>query len=125
MFARLGQLALLSERHAQVVVGIDEVRLEAQRLTKVLDRLGQPALLSERSAPVVVGRGIVRSDLQGLPVMLARLGQPALPSERSAPVVVSYWRLGIDGEGMGPERLRVMPDLDLVPVENSQPHDDT
>ena len=60
----VGQLALLlGERSTQVVVGVREVRLEAQGLTKVLDRLGQLALLGERSAQVVVGVGIVRLAL--------------------------------------------------------------
>ena len=40
MFHRLGQLALLKERDAQVVIGADIVRLDAQGLSVVFDRLG-------------------------------------------------------------------------------------
>ena len=58
MLDRLGQLALQIERHAPVVVGFGEVRLDAQSLPEVFDRLGRLALLSERQAPVVVGVGV-------------------------------------------------------------------
>src|SRR2546430_1420611 len=69
MFDRLGQLALLSERVAPVVVSVGVFRLDVQGLLVMIDRLGRLALLSERQAQVVVDFGVFRPDLQGLLVM--------------------------------------------------------
>src|SRR2546427_8723048 len=84
MFARLGELALLSEHIAPVGVDFGGVRLDLQGLPVVLDRLGVLTLISERQAPVVVSFRRVRLEVQGLLVMLDRLGQLALLSERSS-----------------------------------------
>src|SRR5436309_3279688 len=124
MLDRLGQLALLSEGQAPVVVGVGRVRLDVQGLLVMLDRLGQLALLSEGDAPVAVGVGRVRLDVQGVLVMLDRLGRLASLSERNTHVVLSERRLGVRRKGIGPELLRVMPDLGLVPGENSQAYED-
>src|SRR5438876_128460 len=124
MLDRLGQLALLSEGQAPVVVGVGIVRLDVQGVPEVLDRPGQLALLSERVAQVVVDAVVVRPDLQGALVMFDRLGQLASLSERNTHVVLSERRLGVRRKGMGPELLRVMPDLGLVPGENSQAYED-
>src|SRR3989475_1300973 len=125
VFDRLGRLALLSERVAPVVVGVGVVRLEAQSFPVVFDRLGQPALLGKHSTYVVVGVSIVRVEAQGRLVMLHRLSQLALLSEHQAPAVLTDGGSGINRNGMAPEFLRVVPDVDLVPGEDSQPDDDT
>src|SRR3989442_1422291 len=122
---RLGRLAQLSERRAPVVVGDGEVGFEAQRLLEMVDRLGRPALTFERHAPVVVGEGIVGLGAQRLLEMVDRLGRPALTIEQLSEVAVSDGRVGVDREGVGPEPPRVVPDLDLVPGEDSQRDDDT
>src|SRR5207247_1045442 len=77
VLGRLGELALPSERWAQVGVSDGEVGLEAQRVLEVLDRLGRLALRFERRAPVVVSEGIVGLDAQRVLEMVDRLGQPA------------------------------------------------
>src|SRR2546428_11302395 len=59
-FHRLGQLALLSEHHAPVVVSFGIVGLDAQGLLVVFDRLDRLALGKEGRAPVAVGFGEVR-----------------------------------------------------------------
>src|SRR2546422_225351 len=120
VLGRLGELALLSERQAQVGVGFGEVGLDAQSLLEVLDRLGWLALLEERGAPVVVGEGIVGLGAQRLLEMVDRLGRPALTIEQLSEVAVSDGRVGVDREGVGPEPPRVVPDLDLVPGERSE-----
>src|SRR5207245_4305412 len=101
------------------------VRHDAQGALIVVDRLGQLTLLSERSAPVVVGVGVVRPAAHGLPVVFYRLERLALIGERIAHAELSDGGFGVDGKGMRPELLRVLPDLDLVPGEGSQPEDDT
>src|SRR5205809_53021 len=121
---RQGRLALLAERRAPVARGDGEVGLEAQRLLEMLDRLGRPALLWERQAPVVVGEGKVGLGAQRLLEMLDRLGRPALTIEQLSEVAVSDGRVGVEREGVGPEPPRVVPDLDLVPGEDSQRDDD-
>src|SRR5437879_10844513 len=60
----LRQLALQSERQAQVGVGKGIVRLDAQGLLEMFDRLGELALLGELNAPVGVGKGVARLDAQ-------------------------------------------------------------
>src|SRR5439155_172007 len=125
MVARLDQLALISERQAPVGVGFGRVRLELQGLPVVLARLDQLTLLSERQAPVGVGVGVVRLDPQGCLEVLDRLSQLALPSERQAQAVLTDGGSGINGSGMAPKFLRVVPDLSLVPGENSQAHKET
>ena len=87
----------------------------------MVDRLGGLVLSTERLAPVVVDFGVVGPDAHGLPEMLDRLGQLALLSERDSQGVLSGPRLGVEGKCMGPELLRVAPDLGLVPGETSQP----
>src|SRR5438034_8586098 len=84
MFYRLGQLALLSERSAPVVVGVGRVRLNLQDLLVMFDRRGQLALPSEQSTPVVVGVGRGRLDAQGLLVVFARLDQLARSEEHTS-----------------------------------------
>src|SRR5207247_9073662 len=59
------------------------------------------------------------------PVWVAALGRLALSDERTAQIAVSDGRFGDDGKGVGPKFLGVMPDVDLVPGENSQAHEDT
>src|SRR5439155_1661123 len=63
----------------------------------------------------------IRSDPDGPLVVRDRAGQLALLSEDHAPVVVGDRRLWVNGQRLGPKSLRVTPDLDLVPGENSQP----
>src|SRR5439155_220549 len=96
----------------------------AQGLPRMLGRLGQLALLGERQAPVGVGLGEVGLDAQGLLEVLDRLGRPALTIEHVSEVVVSEGRVGFNRKRMGPQPLLVMPDLDLVPSEDSQRDDD-
>src|SRR5438552_6253622 len=91
----------------------------------MFDRLGQLALLSERHAPVVVGAGVVGLDAQGLLEMFDRLGQLAPMNQLASEVVLSDYRVVASRKGMGPEPLRVMPDLGLAPGEDSQRDDDT
>src|SRR5439155_1576348 len=119
MLDRLGRLALPSERHAPVVLGLGAVRLDAQRLLIMLVRLGPLALPSERHAPIAVGLGVVRLDAQRLLIMLDRIGQLALFMQNIAEVVPSDESIGVNREGVGPQPLRVAPDLALVPGENS------
>ena len=57
--------------------------------------------------------------------MVDRLGQPALTIEQLSEVGVSDGRVGVDRKGVGPQPPRVVPDLDLVPGEDSQRDDDT
>src|SRR5207249_3176144 len=121
---RRGRLAQLAERRAPVVLGDGEVGFEAQRLLEMVDRLGRPALTFERHAPVVVGEGKVGLGAQRLLEMVDRLGRPALTIEQLSEVAVSDGRVGVDREGVGPEPPRVVPDLDLVPGEDSQRDDD-
>src|SRR5947209_12535965 len=56
--------------------------------------------------------------------MVDRRGQLALTTEFTAEVVLSAGGVGVNGNGMGPQPLRVMPDLDLVPGEDSQRDND-
>ena len=102
-------------------MGFGEVRSDPKSPLEVLARLGQPALPGERIAPVVERFGEIRSDLEGPLVVRDRVGQLALLSEDHAPVVVGDRRLWVNGQRLGPKSLRVTPDLDLVPGENSQP----
>src|SRR2546422_507878 len=90
----------------------------------MLDRLGQPALLSEREPPVDVGVGVIGRDLQGALIVADGVGQLPLLAEGATQVVVGDRRVRVDSEGMSPKGLRVMPDMDLVPGENSQPEED-
>src|SRR5438128_2092954 len=99
--------------------------LPAESLLIVLGRLGELALLSERQAQVGVGFGVVGLGAQRLLEMVDRLGRPALTIEQLSEVAVSDGRVGVDREGVGPEPPRVVPDLDLVPGEDSQRDDDT
>src|SRR5947199_1703913 len=122
---RLGRLAQLTERRAPVVVGDGEVGFEAQRVREMVDRLGRPALSFERHAPVVVSEGIVGLGAQRVLEKVDRLGQPALTIEQLSEVGVSDGRVGVDRKGVGPQPPRVVPDLDLVPGEDSQRDDDT
>ena len=46
-------------------------------------------------------------------------------TERHAQIELSRGGVGINGHRMGPQRLRVTPDPDLVPGEDSEPADDT
>src|SRR5437016_5877328 len=119
VFDRLLEVALPSERHAPVVVSVGLVRLDVQGLAVVLDRLRRVALVSERQTPVGVGKDIVRLELQGPAVVLDCLGKLGPLSERNAEVGVSVGRARVYRKGIGPKRLRVMPDLDLVPGENA------
>src|SRR5438093_1494264 len=125
VLGRLGELALPSERQAQVGVSLGEVGLDAKSLLEVLDRLGWLTLLEERGAPVAAGEGIVGLDAQRVLEMVDRLGQPALTIEQLSEVGVSDGRVGVDRKGVGPQPPRVVPDLDLVPGEDSQRDDDT
>ena len=120
MLHRLGELPLISKRQAPVVVGFGGVRSHLQGQSVVFDRLGRLALLAEDHSPVVVGGAVVRLDVEGLPVVLDRLGRLALISAHPAQAELSHGSLGVNGQSMGPEFLRVVPDLDLVPAESSQ-----
>src|SRR5881296_3047118 len=77
VLGRLGELALLSERQAQVGVGFGEVGLDAKSLLEVLDRLGWLTLLEERGAPVAVGEGKVGIEAQRLLEVVDRRGRLA------------------------------------------------
>src|SRR5712691_7175670 len=90
ILARLCRLALLSERHAQVVESFGVFRPDLKSPPVLLDRLGRLALLYECLAPVGERFSIVRLDLEGPPEVLDRLAQPALPSERRTQVVVGF-----------------------------------
>src|SRR5438128_2256456 len=125
MFDRLGELALLNEHIAPVGVDFGGVRLDLQGALVMFDRLGELALANERIGPVDVGVSEVGPDLQGLPVVVARLSRLALLSEQNTDVVLGEIRFGVPRKNTGPKFLRVVPDLDLVPGENSQPDDDT
>src|SRR5438552_15364040 len=98
VLGRLGQLALLSERQAQVGVGFGEVGLDAKSLLEVLDRLGWLTLLEERGAPVAACQGQVGIDAQRLLEMVDRLGRPALPVARGAPVAVGDGKVGVEAQ---------------------------
>src|SRR2546428_565980 len=90
----------------------------------MFDRLGQPALLSDREPRGGVGVGAMRRDLPGGPLRLDSVGQLAMFAEGVSEVVVGDRRVRGGSEGMSPKGLRVMPDMDLVPGENSQPEED-
>ena len=67
---------------------------------------------------------MLRVDVQGLAVVFDRLCQLALISAHTTQIVLRDRRFRVRCKGMGPELLRVMPDLDLVPGENSEPEED-
>src|SRR2546427_6643641 len=98
VLGRLGELALLSERQAQVGVGFGEVGLDAKSLLEVLDRLGWLTLLEERGAPVAVGEGQVGIEAQRLLEMVDRLGRLTLLKERGAPVAVGGGAVGLEAQ---------------------------
>src|SRR5437899_6847626 len=98
VLGRLGELALLSERQAQVGVGFGEVGLDAQSPLEVLDRLGWLTLLEERGAPVAACEGEVGIDAQRLLEMVDRLGRLALLMAQRAAVAVSDGRVGIEAQ---------------------------
>src|SRR2546427_769289 len=75
---RLGRLALGTEGHAPVVVGIGAAGMDAQSLPEVLDRLDGPTLGNERRTPVCVGLGIVGFKAYSVLEMVHRLGQLTL-----------------------------------------------
>src|SRR2546422_840410 len=120
LFDGLGQLPLPGQRNTYVGAGVNMVRRDLEGLLVVFDRLGQLALPGERNAYVEVGVSIVRLDAQGHLIMLDRLHQLALPNERQAQAELTGRGHGINGNGVAPKSLRVVPDADLVPGESSQ-----
>src|SRR2546426_5896045 len=116
----LRKLALADERRTRVGVGVSMVWLHAQGRLVVLDRLRQFALPRERITPGVVGVNIARLEAQGRLVVLDRLRELAVPREREAQAKLTDGGSGIDGNGMAPKFLRVVPDASLVPGESSQ-----
>src|SRR2546425_6164229 len=68
---------------------------------------------------------MLRVDVQGLAVVFDRLCQFALISAHITQIVLGARRFRVRRKGMGPELLRVTPDLDMVPGENSEPEEDT
>src|SRR2546427_368333 len=86
----------------------------------LFDGLGQLPLPGQRNTYVGAGVNMVRRDLEGLLVVLDRLHQLALPNERQAQAELTGRGHGINGNGVAPKSLRVVPDADLVPGESSQ-----
>src|SRR6266704_2777761 len=89
---RFGQLALLSERVAQVVVGVGIIRLEAQGLPEVLARLGRLALISAHNTQTVLGDrrlGIHGKDMGPKSPRVMR-DLDLVPSENSQPEDETY-----------------------------------
>src|SRR2546429_9990647 len=67
---------------------------------------------------------MLRVDVQGLAVVFDRLCQLALISAHITQIVLGDRRFRVRRKGMGPELLRVVPDVDLVPGEDSQAKED-
>src|SRR5438128_11763035 len=103
MVDRLGELALLSERDAQVVVGAGVFRPDLQGALVMFDRLGRLAPLSERDGQVVADVGVCRPDLQGALVMFERLGQPAFTGAHNTKNVSRRSRIEDPWHGQGPK----------------------
>src|SRR5437867_3510938 len=96
------------------------VRLGLESLLVVFDGLRQLALPRERITPGVVGVNIARLEAQGRLVVLDRLRELAVPREREAQAKLTDGGSGIDGNGIAPKFLRVVPDANLVPGESSE-----
>ena len=79
--------ALTPEGQTQVVVGLGQVRLQADSLPEAVQRLVFPALVQEGQAQVVVGLGQVRLQVDRLAEAEHGLGCTALVQEGSAQVV--------------------------------------
>src|SRR5437899_2878801 len=86
----------------------------------MLDRLRQFALTDERSTHIAVGVSMARLGVQSLLVVCDGLRQLAVPREREAQTKLTDGGSGIDGDGMAPKFLRVVPDANLVPGESSE-----
>src|SRR5439155_15269250 len=116
----LSQLALPRERRTHVAVSLSMVRLETQGRLILIARLSQLALLGKQRTSVVVALSIVRVETKRRLVMRHRLSQLALLSGPPAPAVLTARGSGVNRNGMAPEFLRVVPDVDLVPGERCQ-----
>src|SRR6266481_3155331 len=121
---RFLDVALSNERHPPIIVSFGKVGPETKRLLEMFDCPGVISLTIERLAPVVMREGIVRADAHGSLKMFDRLAKPALTIELDSQVVLRDDSVGFHGQDMGPQPLRVMPDLDLVPREDSPRADD-
>src|SRR5260370_15709709 len=122
---RFLDVALSNERHTPIIESFGKVGSETKRLLEMFDRSGVISLTIERLARVVMREGIVRADAHGSLKMFDRLAKPALTVELNAQVVLRDDSVGFHGQDMGPQPLRVMPDVELVPREDAARAGDT
>ena len=101
----LGELALLGETSAQVVVGLGVVGLEPQRRAVFGDRLVELPLARPGVAEVVVGLGVVGLEPQRLRG-IRRSPRPACPAAQGDAQVV----VGLGVVGLEPQRFAVLGD---------------
>ena len=66
---RLVDLAFPNEGDAEVVVGLDEIRLQADGFLELPDRLVNLAFSDEGDAEVAVGEGVIRFQADGFLVL--------------------------------------------------------
>lgn len=124
IFDRFVDVASSNERHPPIIMSFGKVGPETKRLPEMFDRPGVIPLTIERLTPVVMRESILRPDAHGSLKMFDRLDQPALTIELNPQVVLRDDSVGFHGKDMGPQPLRVMPDVDLVPGEDSPRADD-
>ena len=108
------------ERIAEVVVYEGVVALHAERGAVLGDRLVELALGRERVAEVVVRLAVLRVDAQRLPEVYDRLRDAPVVGEQHAQVDVRHGGVGILGERVAPDGLRVAIDEALPPRERAE-----
>ena len=79
-----------------------------------------PSLSRQADTEIVPGLRISGGQLDGATTMRQRLVHFILLKERRRERAVRHPRLGVNGECVGPERFRIVPDLALIPGERGE-----
>ena len=90
----LGDLSLLIENHAEIMVRAGISRIDFQGPLKLYARFCEFSLLRQRAGQVVVEHGVVWLKLRGLAVMCDRLVQLPLLPQGSPQVVMGLGQRG-------------------------------
>ena len=88
--------ALGQQGDPEVVVGEDEIRIDPQGLSVIVDRLVDPITAGIDFAKVEMRGGQLRIGPQGVPVLVNREPPGALAFNAQAEVVASRRELGVD-----------------------------